>query len=153
MLPGMDRMRVTGWGAAVVAVVVVLAGCSDSGGGSEGGKASPSASSSPAASSSVAVVAPRAAFEAYQAATVSGCTDAGDCQEFMTRKLAAAVQVRDVMQTKDPDAYAVPIGYVAQAEAQADHFGRDSLGAKGNMLAVSLPLQKMVAWFREHPEG
>lgn len=96
---------------------------------------------------------PRAAFEAYQQATASGCTDVADCQEFMTRKLAAAQQVRQAMQAKDPGVYAVPIGYVDQAERQADHYGRDSLGAKGNMLAVSLPLQRMVAWFREHPQG
>ncbi|WP_416519994.1 hypothetical protein [Streptomyces achromogenes] len=71
----------------------------------------------------------------------------------MTRKLAAAVVVRTAMQEKDPALYAVPIGYVDQAERQADHYGRDNLGAKGNSLAVSLPLQRMVAWFREHPEG
>lgn len=128
-------------------VVLALAGCS--GGG--GGDASSSPSASAAVSTSASVALPREAFDAYQAATVSGCTTADACQEFMTRKLAAAVQVRDAMQAKDADAYAVPIGYVDQAEAQADHYGRDSLGAKGNMLAVSLPLQRMVAWFREHP--
>jgi hypothetical protein len=96
---------------------------------------------------------PREALAAYQAANASGCTDAADCQEFMTRKLAAAVAVRAAMQEKDPGLYAVPIGYVDQAEEQADHYGRDNLGAKGNSLAVSLPLQRMVAWFREHPEG
>lgn len=134
--------------SVLVAVVVVLSGCSGGGGGGdEGGK--PLASES----SSAAVVAPRAAFEAYQDATASGCTDAADCQAFMTRKLAAAVKVRDAMQAKDRGMYAVPIGYVDQAEAQADHFGRDNLGAKGNSLAVSVPLQRMVAWFREHPEA
>lgn len=71
----------------------------------------------------------------------------------MTRKLAAAEQVRDAMKAKDPSLYAVPIGFVDQADRQADHFGRDSLGAKGNAAAVSAPLQRMVAWFREHPEG
>lgn len=71
----------------------------------------------------------------------------------MTRKLTAAERVRAAMEAKDPSVYAVPIGYVDQAEAQADHFGRDNLGAKGNSLAVSLPLQRMVEWFREHPEG
>ena len=98
-------------------------------------------------------MAPRAALEAYQAATASGCTDAADCQEFMTRKLAAAVQVRDAMQAKDPSLYAEPIGDVDRAEQLADHYGRDNLGAKGNSFAVSVPLQAMVAWFREHPEG
>jgi hypothetical protein len=71
----------------------------------------------------------------------------------MTRKLAAADQVRDAMKAKDPTVYAEPIADVDQAEAQADHFGRDNLGAKGNSLAVGLPLQRMVAWFREHPEA
>jgi hypothetical protein len=99
------------------------------------------------------VVAPRAAFEAYQRQTVSGCTDAADCQDFMTRKLAAADQVRAAMEAKDAAAYAEPIGFVDLADRQADHYGRDNLGAKGNMLAVSLPLQRMVAWFREHPEA
>ena len=96
---------------------------------------------------------PRKALEAYEQATASGCTDADDCQEFMTRKLAAAVQVRDAMKAKDPGLYAEPIGFVNQAEAQADHYGRDNLGAKGNSLAVSLPLQRMVGWFRAHPEA
>ena len=138
----MNRVRV--WGAAVgcAAAVMVLAGCS-SGGGDGGGKPSASA----------VVVSPREAFEAYQAATVSGCTDATDCQEFMTRKLAAAVQVREAMQAKDPSMYAEPIGFVDLAEDQADHYGRDNLAARGNMLAVSAPLQRMVAWFREHPQA
>ncbi|MEV7691636.1 hypothetical protein ACFW1F_18100 [Streptomyces bungoensis] len=57
------------------------------------------------------------------------------------------------MQAKDPSLYAEPIGFVKEAERRADHFGRDNLGAKGNSLAVSLPLQRMAAWFREHPEG
>ena len=71
----------------------------------------------------------------------------------MTRKLAAAERVRAAMKAKDPSTYAEPIGFVDQADAQADHFGRDSLGAKGNMLAVAAPLQRMVGWFREHPEA
>lgn len=71
----------------------------------------------------------------------------------MTRKLAAAGRVRAAMEGKDPALYAVPIGYVDEAVRQADHYGRDNLGAKGNMLAVATPLQEMVAWFREHLEG
>ncbi|MFB8267425.1 hypothetical protein ACFC96_12520 [Streptomyces sp. NPDC055955] len=141
----MGRMRVVG--SIVVAVIVVggAAGCSgdDSGGGRK-----PSASASEAKP-----VAPRDALAAYEQETASGCTDADDCQQFMTRKLAAAVKVRKAMEAKDRQTYAEPIGDVAEAERQADHFGRDNLGAKGNSLAVSLPLQRMVAWFREHPEG
>ncbi|MET8585757.1 hypothetical protein ABZX39_33540 [Streptomyces collinus] len=136
------------WGrvaGVAVAAVVVVSGCGDGG----GGDAKPSTS----VSASKAAVSPRKALEAYQAATASGCTTANDCQDFMTRKLAAAEVVREAMKAKDPAAYAEPIGYVRQAEEQADHFGRDNLGAKGNSLAVSLPLQRMVAWFREHPEG
>src|SRR5690348_2725827 len=133
------------WAAGLlVAAVVVLSGCSDDGGGGD---------AKPSASAAAPEVSPRAAFEAYQVATASGCTDADDCQDFMTRKLAAAEVVRNAMRAKDPTLYAEPIGYVSQAEEEADHFGRDNLGAKGNSLAVSLPLQRMVAWFREHPEA
>lgn len=71
----------------------------------------------------------------------------------MTRKLAAADKVKAAMRAKDPSLYAEPIGYVDEADRQADHYGRDNLAARGNMLAVSVPLQRMVAWFREHPEG
>lgn len=141
-----------GAAAAVVAAVVVLGGCgggSDSGSGGGGTKPSVSAMES----SSAPAVSPRDALEEYQQETASGCTDADDCQAFMTRKLAAAVKVREAMQAKDPSLYAVPIGYVDEAERQADHYGRDNLAAKGNMLAVAQPLQEMVAWFREHPEG
>lgn len=99
------------------------------------------------------MVEPRDALAAYEQATASGCTNASDCQAFMTRKLAAAGKVRAAMQAKDPTLYAVPIGYVDAANDQADHYGRDNLAARGNMLAVSTPLQQMVAWFREHPEG
>lgn len=139
-----------GAGAAVVAAVVVLAGC---GGGSGKTDAKPSSSASVSVSASVPAVAPRDALEAYEEETASGCTDAADCQEFMTRKLVAAVKVRVAMQAKDPGLYAVPIGFVDEAVRQADHYGRDNLAARGNMLAVSQPLQRMVAWFREHPEG
>ncbi|MFD9004407.1 hypothetical protein ACFV0T_26200 [Streptomyces sp. NPDC059582] len=142
----MTRMR----GVSVAAVLVLalgVAGCGDGGGDDGAGKDRESVSAS------ASVVSPREALAAYQAATVSGCTDADSCQQFMTRKLAAAVDVRQAMQAKDPSAYAVPIGFVDQAERQADHYGRDNLAAKGNMLAVATPLQRMVAWFREHPEG
>ena len=138
---GMGRVLRAGVVALSVAAVMVLSGC----GG--GGRPSPSASPS------VSAVSPRAAFEAYQAATVSGCTDANDCQAFMSRKLAAAERVRAAMKAKDPTLYAEPIRFVDLADAQADHFGRDNLGAKGNMLAVAAPLQRMVGWFREHPEA
>ncbi|QLJ06726.1 hypothetical protein HZZ00_37465 (plasmid) [Streptomyces sp. NEAU-sy36] len=132
--------------AAAAAAVVVLAGC---GGGSDKPDAKPSASTS----KSAPAVAPRDALETYEQETASGCTDADDCQAFMTRKLAAADKVREAMQVKDASLYAVPIGYVDEADRQADHYGRENLSARGNMLAVSLPLQRMVAWFREHPEG
>ncbi|MCF0086575.1 MULTISPECIES: hypothetical protein [unclassified Streptomyces] len=71
----------------------------------------------------------------------------------MTRKLAAAGEIREAMEAKARDLYAVPIGLVEEADRQADHFGRDNLAARGNMAAVSGPLQAMVRWFREHPEG
>lgn len=142
-MPGMNVMVKVGAAAVALAAGMALAGCSGGESGSGGGKVS--------ASASAPVVAPRDAFEAYQQQTVSGCTDAADCQAFMTRKLAAAERVRAAMEAKDASVYAEPIGFVAQAEAQADHFGRDNLGAKGNSLAVSLPLQRMVSWFRAHP--
>ncbi|WP_146608133.1 hypothetical protein [Streptomyces sp. NTH33] len=100
-------------------------------------------------SESAPTVEPRDALAEYQRATYSGCGD--DCQEFMERKLDAAVAVKEAMEAKDPSLYAVPIGYVAQAEREADRYGRDTIGV--NMLPVSAPIQRMVAWFREHPEG
>lgn len=145
----MRRLGRAGAGAVVAAAVMVLsAGC-----GSSGGKTGGPPSASVSASSSRPVVAPRDALEAYEEATASGCTDAADCQAFMTRKLAAADKVKAAMRAKDPSLYAEPIGYVDEADRQADHYGRDNLAARGNMLAVSVPLQRMVAWFREHPEG
>lgn len=143
----MRRMRGVG---VVVAVTVLLSGVSACGGdtGGGGGKAG-SASSSPA--SKAPVVSPREALDAYGVATASGCTDAADCQAFMTRKLAAADVVKAAMVAKDPAVYAEPIGMVTLAGERADHYGRDNLGAKGNSFAVAQPLQEMVAWFREHP--
>lgn len=138
--------------ASVAVAVVVLAGCGGGGDGGGSDEAGREPSSSPSASVSASVV-PRDALEAYQREMASGCTDADDCQAFMTRKLAAAGRVRDAMQAKDAALYAVPIGFVDAADEQADHYGRGNLAARGNMLAVSTPLQRMVAWFREHPEG
>lgn len=60
----------------------------------------------------------------------------------MTRKLVAAAKVREAMQAKDPGLYAVPIGLVAEAERRADHYGRDNLGAKGNMAARCSPCRR-----------
>lgn len=145
-------MGVTGSAAVCVVVVgVLVAGCSSGGGGGKSGVSSTASVS--AAASSAAVVSPREALAAYQQVVAPGCTDASGCQAFMTRKLAAAARVRDAMKAADPTVYAEPIGYVDLADAQADHYGRDNLAGKGNMLAVGLPLQRMVAWFREHPEG
>ena len=138
-----------GWAAAgVAAAVLLVAGCS---GDSEGGAGEPGAR--PSASSAVPTVAPRDALEDYQRSTYSGCTDADSCQALMTQELAAAAKVREAMQAKNPSLYAVPIGLVDEAERRADHYGRDNLAARGNMFAVSQPLQQMTDWFREHPEG
>ncbi|MER5471059.1 hypothetical protein ABZX90_30575 [Streptomyces sp. NPDC002935] len=71
----------------------------------------------------------------------------------MTRKLAAADKVRAAMKAADAALYAEPIGSVDEAARQADQYGQDSLGEKENMLSVSKPLERMVTWFREHPEG
>ncbi|MFE6157266.1 hypothetical protein [Streptomyces sp. NPDC057889] len=99
------------------------------------------------------LVAPRDALEEYTAAGAAGCETAPECQDQVTAQLKAAARVRAAMKAKDPALYAVPIGFVDEAERQADHFGRDNLGAKGNSLAVTLPLQRMTSWFAEHPEG
>ncbi|MFH8939507.1 hypothetical protein [Streptomyces griseosporeus] len=148
----MKILRRVGAVAGVVAAVMVLAGC---GGDSDGGRGEGKASASPRVSSvpSPSVVAPRDALEDYQQAGYSGCTDAPSCQELMKAELAAAVKVRDAMRAKDPSLYAVPIGLVDEAERRADHYGRDNLGARGNMVAVMQPLQGMASWFGEHPEG
>lgn len=134
--------------AGVVAALVVLAGCGEDEDGGKGA-ASPSVSAAPSAS----VVAPRDALEEYQRAGYSGCTDAPSCQELMTAELAAAVKVREAMRAKNPSLYAVPIGLVDEAERRADHYGRDNLGARGNMAAVMQPLTQMTDWFGVHPEG
>ncbi len=135
------------WAAGLlVAAMLSLSGCSGNDGG---GDPKPSAS----ASTVRPVLTPRAALDSYKAAIASGCTDAAECQDLMTRKPAAAAVVRNAMAAKDAALYAVPISYVDLAERQADHVGQDNLGSKGNSLAVSLPLQRMVAWFREHPEA
>lgn len=145
----MRAMRGVGVAVGVVAALVVLAGC---GGGDGGGEGKASSSRSVSASASPAV-APRDALAEYQRAGYAGCTDADSCQGLMTRKLAAAVRVRDAMKAKNPALYAVPIGLVDEAERRADQYGRDSLGVRGNMAAVMQPLQQMTSWFREHPEG
>jgi hypothetical protein len=134
-------------GAAVMLVAVLGLGAVGCGGGDGGGSGA-----KPSATVSKRVV-PRDALEAYERATVSGCEGAENCQAFMSRKLAAAERVRAAMKAKDADRYAEPIGFVDEADRQANHYGRGNLAAKGNMLAVSTPLQRMVAWFREHPEG
>ncbi|MFE2739044.1 hypothetical protein, partial [Streptomyces sp. NPDC059349] len=102
-MPGMRRMRMVG--SILVAVLVVggAAGCSGDDSSGKGGKPSVSAAKPKP-------VAPRDALAAYEQETVSGCTDADDCQQFMTRKLAAAVKVREAMEAKDRQTYAEPIG-------------------------------------------
>ncbi|MFB7710160.1 hypothetical protein [Streptomyces sp. NPDC056105] len=143
----MRRMRMVGSILLAVLVVGGAAGCSgdDPGGGKDG---EPSVSASKAKP-----VAPRDALEDYTAAGAAGCETAPECQDQVTAQLKAAARMRAAMKAKDPALYAVPIGFVDEAERQADHFGRDNLGAKGNSLAVTLPLQRMTSWFAEHPEG
>ncbi|WP_329203956.1 hypothetical protein [Streptomyces sp. NBC_01435] len=102
-------------------------------------------------SASPSVMGVQEALDAYSAAAAPGCETAPECQDLVTAKLAAAVDVRAAMKAKDPSKYGEPIGFVDLAEKRADHYGRDNLGAKGNSFAVSQPLQQMVAWFREHP--
>ncbi|MCX4792505.1 hypothetical protein OG369_42785 [Streptomyces sp. NBC_01221] len=121
------------------------AGCGsdDGGSGKAGEKATVAAKPS--------VMSIQEAFDAYTAASAPGCETAPECQDLVTAKLAAAVDVRAAMKAEDPARFEEPIGFVNRAEKQADYYGRDNLGAKGNSFAVSWPLQQMVSWFREHP--
>ncbi|MFE4720626.1 hypothetical protein ACFRLW_30250 [Streptomyces sp. NPDC056728] len=145
-MPGMRRMRMVGSILLAVLVVGGAAGCSGDDPSGKDGKPSVSATKPK-------LVAPRDALEEYTAAGAAGCETAPECQDQVTAQLKAAARVRAAMKAKDPALYAVPIGFVDEAERQADHFGRDNLGAKGNSLAVTLPLQRMTSWFAEHPEG
>ncbi|MGW1409494.1 hypothetical protein [Streptomyces sp. NPDC002403] len=122
-----------------------VAGCGSDDDGSSGGDSKASTSASPS------VMGVQEALDAYSAAAAPGCETAPECQDLVTAKLKAAVDVRAAMKAKDPAKYGEPIGFVDLAEKRADHYGRDNLGAKGNSFAVSQPLQQMVAWFREHP--
>jgi hypothetical protein len=144
----------------VVAVVVFGLGAAACGGGGGDGKASgPSVSASasdsgPAASPALSgpAVSVQDALANYQAASAAGCTTADDCHFLMVRRLAASEVLVSSMKGTDPQGYAEPIRLQAAAEAQADRFGRDSLGAKGNYAAVDAPLREMADWFGEHPE-
>ncbi|WP_406516363.1 DUF3164 family protein (plasmid) [Streptomyces sp. NBC_00873] len=139
----MRRMRGVGW--VVVAVVALgAAGCGSNGDSGGGGDKS-SVSAKPSA------MGVQEALDAYTAAASPGCETAPECQDLVTAKLKAAVDVRAAMKAKDAARFEEPIGFVNLAEERADHYGRDNLGAKGNSFAVSQPLQQMVAWFREHP--
>ena len=88
------------------------------------------------------------ALEHYNEVTAPGCSDAADCQEFMTKKLAAAEGLREAMVAESPTRYAEPIRDLEEASRRADHYGRDNLGAKGNSFAVSQPIQEAIGWLR-----
>lgn len=138
----MKRMCGVGAAALTVAGVLALGGCSGVEDGDAAGKPSPRPSAS--------AMSVDDALDAYQRTTASGCTDAADCQEFMTRKLAAAKDLRQAMAAEDRERFAEPIGDLDEAQDRADHYGRDNLGAKGNSFAVSQPIQEAVAWLRVH---
>ncbi|MEU6016982.1 hypothetical protein ABZ826_23905 [Streptomyces sp. NPDC047515] len=140
----MRRVRAVGW-AVVVVLCAAVTGCGTDGGGSGGEK--------PVASPSASVMGVDEALDAYTAAAAPGCETADECQDLVTAKLAAAKDMRAAMKAEGPAKYGEPIGFVDLAEKRAKHYGMDNLGAKGNSLAVSQPLQQMVAWFREHPEA
>jgi len=140
----MRMLRVVGLAAGLVLGAGLVVGCgSEEGSGSGADGAEPSAS--------VAVVGVEEALDAYREAAAPGCVTADECQDLVTAKLKAAVGVRSAMRAEDATKFAEPIGFVDLAEKRAEHYGLDNLGAKGNSLAVSQPLQQMVAWFREHP--
>ncbi|MFC8207952.1 hypothetical protein [[Kitasatospora] papulosa] len=134
----MRMLRVVGLAAGLVLGAGLVVGCGSGEGGAE-----PSASA--------VVVGVEEALDAYQEAAAPGCVTADECQALVTAKLRAAVGVRSAMRAEDATRFAEPIGFVDLAEKRAEHYGLDNLGAKGNSLAVSQPLQQMVAWFREHP--
>ena len=138
----MRMLRVVGLAAGLVLGAGLVVGCGSEGGSGVGG-VEPSASA--------VVVGVEEALDAYQEAAAPGCVTADECQDLVTAKLRAAVGVRSAMRAEDATRFAEPIGFVDLAEKRAEHYGLDNLGAKGNSLAVSQPLQQMVAWFREHP--
>ncbi|MFJ6608218.1 hypothetical protein [Streptomyces lydicus] len=131
--------------AVVVAGVVMLGGCSGGEGGRRDGK--PSVSPSAVRSSAPARTVDEA-LEHYSEVTAAGCTDAADCQAFMTKKLAAAEELRKAMVAEGSSRYAEPIRSLEEASRRADHFGRDNLGARGNSFAVSQPIQEAISWLR-----
>ncbi|BCK74019.1 hypothetical protein Srufu_079720 (plasmid) [Streptomyces libani subsp. rufus] len=139
-------MRGAGVVALVAAALVLVSGCSGSGGDED--SAGRAAASPPAVRSSAPAPTVEEALERYGEVTSSGCTDAADCQKFMTAKLAAAEELRVAMVADSPSRYAEPIRSLEEASRRADHFGRDNLGAKGNSFAVSQPIQEAIAWLR-----
>jgi hypothetical protein len=90
------------------------------------------------------------AYREYQATMGPGCTTADECQELMTKRLAAVDDMRAAMQAADPTRYAVPIEAAERADRVADQYGRDNLGAVGNMQAVMGPVQEVVSWYATH---
>lgn len=141
----MRRTRGVGAAAVVAAGLLLVAGCSSGRGEDGAGKAAPSPSG---VRSSTPARTVEEALERYSEITASGCTDAPDCQRFMTAKLAAAEELRVAMVAESPARYAEPIRDLEEASRRADHFGRDNLGAKGNSFAVSQPVEEAIGWLR-----
>ncbi|MEU6054218.1 hypothetical protein ABZ829_27830 [Streptomyces xanthochromogenes] len=142
----------------VAAVMLGLGAAACGGGGGDGKASSPepsgstvTVSASTSASPSGPAVSVQDALANYNAASAAGCQTADDCHFLMVRRLAASEVLASSMKATDPAAYAEPIRLQNAAEQQADHFGRDSLGAKGNYAAVDAPLRQMANWFGEHP--
>lgn len=138
----MTRLRRMGAAAGVAAVVVVLAGCGSGGGGDDGQGGGSSAS----ASASASAMSVDEALDAYRQVTAPGCTDADSCQQFMTAKLAAADDLEAALRAENAARYAEPIADLERADRLADHYGRDNLAGRGNMTAVSVPIQDAIRW-------
>jgi hypothetical protein len=87
------------------------------------------------------------AYRAYQATMGPACATAEECQDLMTRRLAAVDDLRAAMQAADPARYAEPIQDAERADRLADQYGRDNLGSVGNMRIVMGPIQDVVSWY------
>jgi len=135
---------------AVAGIGLGAAGCG--GGGGDGGSPPTASTAAPAASTTPALAAmsPEDAYTALQQAMMPGCTTAEECQQLMTLRLSAVDDMRDAMKVADPARYAEPIQAAERADRLADQFGRDNLGAAGNMRQVMGPIQDVVSWYATH---
>lgn len=138
----MVQMRMTWFPAVVFVGLVAVSGCGSGGSdGSGGGK-----TAAPSVSTTAAAVSIDEAMREYQRAAAPGCSDAPGCQQSMTEELAALADLKTALVAEDPARWAPAIHDIERAERQADIYGRDNLGAKGNALAVTIPMERAVSY-------